>query len=53
MKKPKKGICEENEREYLRYIREYYREEFKNGEADESFLLWIEEFLNKDNRGKI
>ena len=35
-------ITEENERERITQLREYYRSNFRNGESDESFLLWIE-----------
>ena len=35
-------ITEENERERITQLREYYRDNFRNGESNESFLLWIE-----------
>lgn len=30
-----------NERRRVRRLREYYRENFRNGASHESFLLWI------------
>lgn len=33
----------------VKTVREYYRENFNNGESDESFVLWIENVLEEMN----
>lgn len=35
-------ITEENEDLYVQGLREYYRQSFRNGCSNESFLLWLE-----------
>jgi transposase len=44
----KAEITEENEKEKLSEMREYYRENFRNGNSDQSFLQWIENTLGLD-----
>lgn len=41
----KSEITEENEKAKLSEIREYYRDNFRNGNGNESFLQWIENTL--------
>jgi hypothetical protein len=43
-------ITEDNEDIYIGAVREYYRNNFKNGVSDESFLLWIEGKLSPTNQ---
>ena len=38
-------ITQGNEDLYVFGLREYYRQSFKNGDANESFLIWIEDKL--------
>ena len=38
-------ITPDNEDDYVGALREYYSEEFRNGDSDESFLLWIQQKL--------
>lgn len=40
------NITEKNETEKILELREYYRKNFRNGDSDESFLMWIETLLN-------
>jgi len=40
-------INEKNELDYLFALREHYRIVFKNGNDDESFLMWIEQRLEE------
>ena len=41
-------ITEGNEKAKLSEMREYYRQNFRNGNGDESFLRWIENTLDLD-----
>lgn len=42
MKRPRKSISYENENEYIKYLREYYRENYRYGESNDSFQCWLE-----------
>ena len=42
-----KNIDADNEGEYLKALREYYRQNYNSGHSDECFLVWIEGLLAK------
>ena len=37
-----KRVTDQNVDQVLSSLREYYRRNFRNGESDESFFLWVE-----------
>jgi len=38
-------ISRENEVQVISKLRKYYKKNFRNGDSDESFLMWIENIL--------
>ena len=41
-------ITDETEMNFLQALREYYRQNFRNGESDEAFVMWIEASVDLD-----
>ena len=42
-----KPLTREEENDFIQTIREYYRQEYQNGESEESFLIWLSERIKE------
>lgn len=44
-------VKDDNFEAVIHALREYYRKNYKNGESNASFLLWIESVIEFDREG--